>query len=320
MGIWPTKDKEKNEEEQTAFLDEEIAMDDDELEIMERSKIDLEDDFDPKIVVVKGVKYKTHKYKTKSGMFSHLIPHYTVSGRNATSAKGVLKYLASKGYGALVMDEDGIIYIPENFDIFRDATAHAGKSKWNGKSNLNDYALGMEICCLGKDSKVGPFRESKGEANIIKGKYQQYTPQQEQALINFVHWAKKKNEEYELANTAGHDEVRTAAGFPGGKSDPGASLSMTMPEFRELIGAGQPASIPVATPVKSAQYPTIRLGSTGIYVGKAQLELTKRNLPLVVDESFGPKTKEAVIQFQSKNDLVADGVIGPKTWKVLLGV
>ena len=38
---------------------------------------------------------------------------------------------------------------------------------------------------------------------------------------------------------------------------------------------------------------------------------------LVVDNSFGPKTKAAVIEFQRTFGLVADGVVGPKTWNVL---
>jgi hypothetical protein len=36
-----------------------------------------------------------------------------------------------------------------------------------------------------------------------------------------------------------------------------------------------------------------------------------------VDAKFGPKTKQAVIAFQRSKDLVADGVVGPKTWAAL---
>ncbi|PIY82552.1 MAG: peptidoglycan-binding protein [Candidatus Omnitrophica bacterium CG_4_10_14_0_2_um_filter_44_9] len=36
-----------------------------------------------------------------------------------------------------------------------------------------------------------------------------------------------------------------------------------------------------------------------------------------VDGSIGPKTKEAIKEFQSKNSLAADGKVGPKTWAAL---
>lgn len=41
---------------------------------------------------------------------------------------------------------------------------------------------------------------------------------------------------------------------------------------------------------------------------------------ITVDGIFGKNTKKAVSTFQSASKLVADGIVGPKTWKVLLGV
>lgn len=192
----------------------------------------------PHFEVVKGVKFKKWGYKNE--FFDVLVTHYTVSGSSAKSAIGVLKSLAKRGLGCMVMDEDGIIYIPEGFNVLTDAAAHAGLSKWNGMTGLNSYAAGMEICNWGKlDSKTKKYakkiRTSKGEANIYKGEYEAYTPKQEAALINFCLWAKSVNPNFKFENVCGHDEARALAGQPGGKSDPGASLSMTMPKFRELL-------------------------------------------------------------------------------------
>jgi len=198
----------------------------------------------PKIVKVPGVHYKESRYKTASGLADGLIVHYTVSGDSEKTAIGVLKGLAKRGLGCMVMDEDGIIYAPESFDIFKDAAGHAGKSKWNGRVGLSSYSMGMEICNWGKlDDKSrklqnNGIRSSAKNANIIKGDYEKYTPAQEASLINFCRWAKANNSAFKYENVCGHDEARTAYGLPGDKSDPGASLSMTMPQFRELLLKG----------------------------------------------------------------------------------
>ncbi|WP_078888143.1 peptidoglycan-binding protein [Streptomyces sp. NRRL S-118] len=42
--------------------------------------------------------------------------------------------------------------------------------------------------------------------------------------------------------------------------------------------------------------------------------------PLVVDGIFGAKTEAAVKNFQQKNGLVADGIVGNKTWRKLVGL
>lgn len=54
---------------------------------------------------------------------------------------------------------------------------------------------------------------------------------------------------------------------------------------------------------------TIKLGSTGSAVKTLQNKLNIR-----VDGVFGEYTKRAVIEFQAKNNLTADGIVGPNTW------
>lgn len=183
----------------------------------------------PTIVRVPGVKFKTHgKYRTKTGNAKGLVVHYTVSGRTAKNARGVLAYLAKNGLGCMVMDEDGIIYIPENFNLQTDVAYHAGKSSWKGLSGMSYYCMGMEMCCWGKGSKVGPFRVIKKQTDNRKvGTYQAYTAAQEKSLENFVLWQLDVNPEFDINFVAGHDEIA-----PLRKSDPGGSLSVGMPAFR----------------------------------------------------------------------------------------
>ncbi|SHJ76901.1 M14 family metallopeptidase [Paramaledivibacter caminithermalis] len=62
----------------------------------------------------------------------------------------------------------------------------------------------------------------------------------------------------------------------------------------------------------------LKLGSQGTDVMEIQSLLKKIGYnPGPIDGSYGPRTKEAVIAFQKDNDLDADGIIGPQTYKIL---
>lgn len=62
----------------------------------------------------------------------------------------------------------------------------------------------------------------------------------------------------------------------------------------------------------------LRRGSKGEQVKTLQSLLSISGIPLDIDGSFGPATEKAVIQYQKKNGLVADGIVGPATWNSLL--
>lgn len=63
---------------------------------------------------------------------------------------------------------------------------------------------------------------------------------------------------------------------------------------------------------RTDELPELKNGSVGTFVGLAQ-----DMLEIKADKHFGPDTKGAVIGFQTRLDLVADGVIGQKTWAML---
>jgi peptidoglycan hydrolase-like protein with peptidoglycan-binding domain len=48
-----------------------------------------------------------------------------------------------------------------------------------------------------------------------------------------------------------------------------------------------------------------------------QQSLVKKGYPVATDGFFGAKTEEAVINFQKKNKLAVDGIVGPRTWSKL---
>lgn len=84
------------------------------------------------------------------------------------------------------------------------------------------------------------------------------------------------------------------------------------------------ASLPATQPGRDQLYPDryLGLGATGAEVRQVQALLNQVDglPPITVDGTFGPATQSAVMAFQSQNDLLPSGVIGPITWLTLLGV
>lgn len=63
--------------------------------------------------------------------------------------------------------------------------------------------------------------------------------------------------------------------------------------------------------------PTLRQGSTGADVTRLQQALRARGYSIAVDGSFGSGTNSVVVSYQSARGLVADGIVGAKTWTAL---
>jgi len=68
---------------------------------------------------------------------------------------------------------------------------------------------------------------------------------------------------------------------------------------------------------------TFRLGSRGACVkdiqALANFTVSRSQGSLVVDGNYGTKTRDWIKILQAQNKLKSDGVVGPKTWKVLCG-
>lgn len=71
----------------------------------------------------------------------------------------------------------------------------------------------------------------------------------------------------------------------------------------KLVGGG--------APVSSAGM--LRMGSSGAGVRELQRLLVRAGFAVKVDGDFGPSTKKAVIEFQKKQGITADGIVGPAT-------
>lgn len=67
-----------------------------------------------------------------------------------------------------------------------------------------------------------------------------------------------------------------------------------------------------------SNYPNLRIGSENNFVYLLQFILVQNGANITIDGDFGSRTQAAVREFQTRNGLAADGIVGPVTWKYLL--
>jgi len=158
-----------------------------------------------------------------------------------------------KELACLVMDQAGGLHRAKNQPLNQRAP-HAGKSSWDGRNDISKYCMGIEVVCPGKvelvksgfypwwqmkDGKSVPgakplddvlVRTTPSKDNTAAGHYYRFTTAQEKALHAFVMWQLEVNPEFSISWVVGHDEISSDR-----KTDPGGSLSMTMPAFRNKL-------------------------------------------------------------------------------------
>jgi len=135
-----------------------------------------------------------------------------------------------------------------------------------------------------------------------------------------------------------HVDFNAFRGTHGGKQDP-ASVQATIAEFRNLVTTGSLAGVapapgprPPAPPPSHdwqaaimATLPALSQGASGPAVHRAQALV---NASLVIanaaakvireDGQFGPGTTDGVKRVQAAHKMTPDGVVGPRTWAVLI--
>ncbi len=79
-----------------------------------------------------------------------------------------------------------------------------------------------------------------------------------------------------------------------------------------------PGADPEAHGLAARPLMPLRLGSTGAAVSRLQRMLRHRGEAVMADGNFGPQTERAVDRFQRAVGLVADGVVGRRTWWALV--
>ena len=175
---------------------------------------------------------------------------------------------ASEGkYAYFVIGNTGNVY--QSFSL-KNWGDHAGPTRHPSLGNkLSRRLVGIEVVSAGKlkkidDNRFRPwynetphtpnpkltddftadqvrFREAVGSRDTFgfqtAGFYHQFTEAQEASLIALLKWMHQQRPDvFKLENVLGHDESAVEDdGEYGRKSDPGASLSVPMKEFRDRL-------------------------------------------------------------------------------------
>jgi hypothetical protein len=166
---------------------------------------------------------------------------------------------------------------------------HAGKGYWQGVTAGNSSFIGIEAENTGTGKDPWPGVQMNA---YIRGVA---------AILSHIG--------EDAVMVAGHKEYALPRGR---KPDP----TFDMVAFRESVeqamsGKGGRLLKPKTTDPKRSM---LRKGDQGNSVKELQTLLG-----ITADGNFGPATKAAVEDFQRKNRLKVDGLVGPKTWE-LLGV
>jgi N-acetylmuramoyl-L-alanine amidase len=183
-------------------------------------------------------------YKTPTGWPVGAVVHYTAGRQGgADVAKSTLLYGKKSGYAYLCIDAEGKVHQAHPLNEWG---SHCGVSQWPGLNgtHLSNQLIGIEILCPGILTKKGDHYETwfgqvakseqirhiNGRDDIGDGTYWKYTYAQETALINLLVWMHRTVPGFKIDYVLGHHEIS-----PGRKTDPGGSLTWSMPEFRSKL-------------------------------------------------------------------------------------
>jgi cytoskeletal protein RodZ len=106
------------------------------------------------------------------------------------------------------------------------------------------------------------------------------------------------------------------AGVFSSSSSPPPPPIVTTPA--DTTPATTPATTTAKTPTATVPTATLHPGDTGTQVKQLQQALNSLGYDVgTPDGVYGPKTEAAVKEFQTKQNLTADGIVGPQTLRAL---
>jgi peptidoglycan hydrolase-like protein with peptidoglycan-binding domain len=205
--------------------------------------------------------------------------------RPATATSPAVSALAGP-LSQLGLGRDGTYYV-----IAAGRCNHAGTGIWQGLSNGNSNFIGIEA-------------ENTGLANDFPWPPVQLEAYQRGVAAILKHIG--RGPEF----CAGHKEYALPLNR---KIDPDLDMALFRVNVAAILGGTAPplVLIPPVEPGTGGR-PTLRRGDTGKFVEQVQAKVK-----VDVDGKFGAGTEAAVREFQRAQGLVADGIVGPRTWLAL---
>lgn len=197
----------------------------------------------------------------------------------------------------LGLGRDGTYYV-----IAAGRCNHAGKGTWNGINAGNTRFIGIEAENTGLGDEPWPDIQIQAYQHGVG------------AIL--------KHLGLNADCCCGHKEWALPAGR---KQDPDFGQLLPLTTFRSAVqdfieGRTSPRP-PIPRLEPGTGRATLRRGASGPLVMALQQKLAQAlsTAPVgaLADGEFGPRTEAAVREFQRRNGLVPDGIVGPKTWAAL---
>ncbi|HBN09371.1 MAG TPA: hypothetical protein DD435_12220 [Cyanobacteria bacterium UBA8530] len=229
---------------------------------------------------------------------SAIVLHHTASG-SVSAAQNIGRYFQNPDAEVsahYTIGKDGAI-VQSVQDGKR--AWHAGESTFQGRGDVNDYSLGIEIV------NAGDNRDA-------------YTDAQYSALIDLCAWM-VKTYNVPLERITGHRDICIPKGR---KTDPSDNFDWDRVKkgVTARLAGQMPASAPSVDPDDRAG-DNLAKGTSGPRVKQLQADLRTLGYFTYKEDTgtFADITHASVKKFQSEHGLDVDGVVGPKTSAAIAG-
>ncbi len=173
-----------------------------------------------------------------------IVLHYTASG--GEDGKGDASYLSrasSRASAHIVAGRNGSL---DQIVPFNKRAWHAGKSSYNGRDDVNDFSIGIEIDNWGwLDGRGIDLPEDQIHYETRNGKktWEKYKPEQLEAVDEVIGAIVAK---YNITDIVGHEDIA-----PGRKQDPGPALDEFTAKMKEKH-LGKTKTAPKSSPKAKA--------------------------------------------------------------------
>lgn len=236
----------------------------------------------------------------KNSRIRFIILHYTAIG-DEVSARALTGKNVSSHYLITSKEEDPIYSLVPDLE----RAWHAGNSAWDGRTNLNDSSIGIEIVNLGYDINI-KYGKTYGHRNNLRPTEHFYAYDEHQIeKVAFLLKELKERYKVEDKNILGHSDISHQR-----KSDPGPKFPWKELYEKHKLGTWY------ETEDKKFFYNSKLFESET--PASIMEELKKYGYEIEIDEEWSEKTERVVYAFQHHfRPEKADGIMDLETYAIL---